>query len=234
MSRNICESLLELAKPKTNGLFMRLEDTLLKDEEANEVTLRMYGLISSTYPVEKPDQTRHRKALEESWEYKVTLREKDPEETDEDYLHRLHLVDTWPAYSAAAEAEWIWRAQVIIRAMKLLHERGGYDFAGVSGGGNWSFKPKDFYEYSWICLREGQGVRTWGKNPPPFPPKGLSVQEEGEWYYQAAERAQEKILAAWHEGKELERISGQLTSEDLLAPVMEESVAAIISKVLLH
>ncbi|KAH8431363.1 uncharacterized protein LDX57_009021 [Aspergillus melleus] len=148
MSRNICESLLELARPKDNDRFMRLEDTLLDDEEANEVTLRMYDLISSTYPVEVPDHTSHCKALEESLEYKITLREGDPEETDQEYLDRMDRVHTWPAYSTAAEAKWIWRAQVTIRPMKLLHISGGYDFAGVLGGGNWSFRPKDFYQYS--------------------------------------------------------------------------------------
>lgn len=36
MSRNVYQSLLELARPKDNGFFMRLEDTLLEEKEAKE------------------------------------------------------------------------------------------------------------------------------------------------------------------------------------------------------
>ncbi|KAL5338246.1 hypothetical protein BJX70DRAFT_367541 [Aspergillus crustosus] len=39
--------------------------------------------------------------------------------------------------------------------MKFLYKHGGCDSDRIS---SWSFRPTDFYEYSWICLREGQGV----------------------------------------------------------------------------
>jgi hypothetical protein len=44
----------------------------------------------------------------------------------------------------------------------------------------------------------------------PLPSKGLSVDEEAEWCYQVAERDQQRMLVDWHEGKELEVVSGQL------------------------
>ncbi|OKO99860.1 hypothetical protein PENSUB_8077 [Penicillium subrubescens] len=122
---------------------MRLEDTLLEDEEADEVTKQIYNIIQSEYPLEEPDHKRHRTALELSPEH-ILRRKRDPTETDEEYLDRMERVNTWPAYSTAAEAKWIWRAQVVIRAMKFL-----CDYAGCD-----SFRPKVFYEYSWICLRE--------------------------------------------------------------------------------
>ncbi|KAJ5906574.1 uncharacterized protein N7473_003490 [Penicillium subrubescens] len=187
---------------------MRLEDTLLEDEEADEVTKQIYNIIQSEYPLEEPDHKRHRTALELSPEH-ILRRKRDPTETDEEYLDRMERVNTWPAYSTAAEAKWIWRAQVVIRAMKFL-----CDYAGCD-----SFRPKVFYEYSWICLREGQGVRAWDfyGHPPPLPPKGLTDHEKAEWYYETAERHQEKILAEWHKGKELEILSGQIRLQDLLS-----------------
>ncbi|KAB8212772.1 hypothetical protein BDV33DRAFT_186185 [Aspergillus novoparasiticus] len=232
MSRNNLVRLLKLVKPKSDGPFMRLADTLLEDEEAEEVTRQMYDIIRSSYTLEEPDHTSHRKALEESLEYRVTLRIRDPEETDEDYLNRMDRVNTWPARSTATEAKWIWRAQVVIRAMKFAHENTIWDSAGVSREWVCRFRPKDFYEYSWICLREGQGVRAWNYygQPPPLPPNELSTQEEAEWYYKAAERDQGRILALWHEGQELQHISDQLALKDLPAPATEETMAAAESK----
>ncbi|KAI3120540.1 hypothetical protein CBS147326_9424 [Penicillium roqueforti] len=217
MLQNKWATLLELVRPKDSGPFMRLEDTLLEDEEADKVTKQIYDIIQSEYPLEEPDHKRHRTALEMSPEYNLR-RERDPTETDEEHLDRIKRKNTWPARSTAAEAKWIWRAQVVIRAMKFLHEHGGCDSARIS---SWPFRPTDFYEYSWICLREGQGVKAWNfyGQPPPLPPKGLTVHEEAEWCYKAAESDQEKILAEWHKGEELEVLSGQIRLQNLPGPV---------------
>ncbi|KAF7128804.1 hypothetical protein CNMCM5793_003713 [Aspergillus hiratsukae] len=221
-----CMALLRLVDHKSGGPFMRLLDSHLEDEEAEEVTSKMYNLIRPFYPLEEPEYTHHRKALEEGLEYKATGRERGPDESDEMYLDRMGRFNSWPARSTAAEAKWTWRAQVVIRAMKLVHET----ITEVSGEGIVPFRPEDFYLYSWICLREGEGLRAWdyGRRYPPSPPEELPIAKKAEWYYSAAERDQGRILAQWHAGKELQHISGQMTLDNLLP---REKILAVWKRV---
>ncbi|KAL5338245.1 hypothetical protein BJX70DRAFT_367540 [Aspergillus crustosus] len=72
---------------------MRLEDTRLEDGEADKVTKQIYDIIQSEYLLEEPDHERHRTALEMSPEYNFR-RERDPAETDEEYLDRMKRVNT--------------------------------------------------------------------------------------------------------------------------------------------
>ncbi|KAJ6117957.1 hypothetical protein N7523_005708 [Penicillium sp. IBT 18751x] len=223
MSRDKCVQLLELVRPKQDGVFMRLADGLLEDDEAEALTTQMYELIRSTYTLKAPDQTNHRQALEKSLEYRVTLRERDPSETDGGYRRRMDRVNAWPELSAAIEAKWIWRAQVVISAMKNLHELSRGDYLGLRETANLSFSPEAFYEYSWICLREGHGVQAWNMygNSPPLPPSGLSIQEKTEWFYNTAIACQKNILTHWHNGETLESLSGAITLESLLSKHVE-------------
>jgi hypothetical protein len=120
MSKNSYVSLLELSKPKEDEVFMRLEDTLLDVEEAEILTTRMYDQIKSTHKLEVPDHTSHQTTLARSPQMNAQ-RVRAPEETDDEYLKRLHSVNTWPGHSAIIEAKWIWRAQVVIEATGLFH-----------------------------------------------------------------------------------------------------------------
>ncbi|PYH95100.1 hypothetical protein BO71DRAFT_398314 [Aspergillus ellipticus CBS 707.79] len=159
-------------------------------------------------------------------------RKRDPEETDEEYLDRMDRVTKWPERSTTAEARWIWRAQVVIGAMKFLHDKSGGDYAKLRMPGKYSFNPKDFYYYSWICLREGFGVRSW-KISPPLPPGDLSIHEKTEWFYKRAQQDQEMTLARWYEGKELRDITGEWTLKGLAgsAPYWLEAIETVEKKV---
>lgn len=223
-------ALMKLANPNPHELFMRLDDAILEDDDAEKVGRRMWHLIEASYTWAEPDQVRHQKALEESQEFTVTGRIKDDDETDKGYANRMICLDAWPAKSTAKEARWIWRAQMAILAMRFIYENGGCDFTeAVRIGEEWigPFRPRDFYIYSWICLREGEGARAWenyGKAPP-LPPKGLSVREEAERCLKAAEVLQETVLRLWNKGYELGQISGEMTWEDLMdqAPAVIEA-----------
>lgn len=72
-----------------------------------------------------------------------------------------------------------------------------------------------------ICPREGQSVRAWifYGQPAPLLPKGLTVHEEAEWCYKAAESDQEKILVEWHKGEELKVFSGRIRLQNLPGPI---------------
>lgn len=134
------------------------------------------------------------------------------EETEQAYQEGRHHFGLRLERSAAADALWIWRAQIVIEAMGLYRGMSPDRCAELRRVYSWTFDPQDFCEYSWMCLRGEQGVRVremYGEAPP-SPPLGLSTQEQKDWLYTTAHESQDSIVAHWHGGKTL------LTSGDRL------------------
>jgi hypothetical protein len=197
----------------SEGPFMRVVDSILDPEKAAEVPSQMYDLIKSSYRWEQPDRGRHLNAFRRPPDDEEESR-KHPDESNKEYSDRMNRRSTWPERSTASDAEWIWRAQVVIRSLGFLLEKSGGYLEGLGGTREYSFRRKDFYEYAWICFREGVGVRLW-KISPKLPPPDLSIEDKAQWFYKKALQTEEKILTDWYEGKTLETITGEWTLDDV-------------------
>jgi hypothetical protein len=193
-----------------NKTWMRIEDTYLDEDEAEAVTSQMYTLLSSFVTWERPDPNLHLKFSE--FHEDPNEFEQDPSESKVEYLERLERLKTAPNRQAKCEADWIWRAQVVIRVLNYLQTAAGGDYSNLRTE-SYYFDPKSFYDYAWICFREGQGVRTW-RSEPEMAPNGLLPLDCGTWYCEAAKKAENRILTGWYEGKSLTDISGALTLEE--------------------
>ena len=91
----------------------------------------------------------------------------------------------------------------------------GPKMRGTVNGRRYYFDPKSLYEYMWICLNEGLGVRVW-KTRPQMPPKDSPEESQALWYSRTAEKVEEQVRTKWNQGEGLGDQIPRWTLENLL------------------
>jgi hypothetical protein len=186
----VCSRLVNLSSYENGPIWMRIEDTLLDSSEAEAVTSQMYQLIRPYVQLQAPDQPRHLSCTK--YQIEPEHYKRHPQfETEAEFRKRLERLKQAPGKNAKSDAEWIWRAQVVIKVLNLLQTASKGNHSRLRT--KWtSFDPMLFYEYAWICFKGGQGVRVW-KSRPGVPPGELSKVDQGKWLCDTANR-QERFL----------------------------------------
>ncbi|KAI1318023.1 hypothetical protein F5Y16DRAFT_414522 [Xylariaceae sp. FL0255] len=208
---------------------MRIEDTLLELDEAEPTANAMYGVLKAEYEWRWPDQSKHLA----SWKDERGQCVQDREEDEEDYQDRASRWREWPRLKAIEQARWLRCAMVTSHALQYLHEchSRGESLDGKSPNGfRFAFNARDFYEYVWICLSQGQGTRVW-KVKPPMPSK--SEEEVDPWYYVSnAQRIMAQTIEACENGIDLEALVPILGLDDMLPAPSDLELFARLSKTL--
>lgn len=118
-------------------------------------------------------------------------------------------------------------AQVVIKALDLLHTASKGDYSVLKTSLT-SFHPRKFYEYAWICLKGGQGVRAWRNPQPPMPSPGPPVADQGQVFYHVLN--EKMVVEKWHQGDLLETPSGKLTLNDIWPDTSDTVTLEIATK----
>jgi len=201
-----CHALVDLSRYNDTGIWMRIEDTSLKPEEAEEVTSKMFELADPYIVWDFPDRATH--LAQSKYETDPRDLERQPDqETKEQYEERMVRLRNAPDTISRCEEGWLRRACIINGVLGLLHNAAKGDYS-VLKTKHTSFFPKLYYDYFWICLRLGFGVRAWGAAEPPKPPYEWGPEDLGHWYWQTADRTLHGALYRWHGGELLEDIAG--------------------------
>ncbi|KNG45668.1 hypothetical protein DDE82_008395 [Stemphylium lycopersici] len=140
--------------------YMRLDDTLLDYSEAHVTTKAMLALIESHYVWDWPSKSNHPALTEDDRDPEG--RNKDPDEDDEEYADRMRKWEAWPNKRARNENGWLKCALITARVLDCLQRssENGQSLIVRYEGSRYYFSPKNFYEYTWMCLNQGHGPRT--------------------------------------------------------------------------
>jgi len=207
---------------------MRVADTLLDlDAEAIPAANAMYAILQKHYKWTWPQEEKHLL----SWQDDRGPYIRDLEQEGEENEEQERLWKSWPRRKTRKQYEWLRCALVTSRAVHYLrqcHEAGLVLRGKSEEGYYYAFDPKNFYQYFWICLHQGQGTHVWKIQPPTPLESGPS---SGAWYVSSTEDIQGQIITDWEQGKDLEDMVPRLTLDDLLpAPKDKEIISLITAK----
>ncbi|KAI1316000.1 hypothetical protein F5Y16DRAFT_420873 [Xylariaceae sp. FL0255] len=167
----------------------------------------MYGVLKAEYEWRWPDQSKHFA----SWKDERGQCVQEREEDEEDYKNRATQWREWPRLKATEQARWL----------RCAMSPNGFRFA---------FNARDFYEYVWVCLSQGQGTLVW-KVKPPMPSK--SEEEVDSWYYVSnAQRIMAQTIEAWENGIDLGALVPILGLDDMLSAPSDLELIARLSQFL--
>jgi hypothetical protein len=208
--------------------YMRVADYGLDlNDEAIPTANAMYTILQEHYKWSWPDEEKNLL----SWQDHRGSYIRDSEEDGEENGERERLWKSWPKRKTQKQYEWLRCASITSCALYHLQQchEAGLVLSGKSKEGYYyAFDPKDFYQYFWICLCQGDGTQVW-KAQPPTPPK--PDPHSGAWYASSADNILHQIVADWEQGKDLEDMVPTLTLDDLLpAPKDIETISLIKAK----
>jgi len=193
--------------------FLRVVDTILDLEEAISITSEMYEVLAPIRDFQWPDPTKHLERCpyepckEDLLQYSG--------EGDEAYQERLKRLAARPEKSASRQASWLRCALIVITALDFARQEAPKRELEIS------FISDRFYQYVWICLNQGLGVRVWKKQPPLLPSHIIGYARAA-WYAETASGIYNTVVLRWYEGKPLEEQLGGWNLRDHLTTEMEE------------
>jgi hypothetical protein len=207
----IADGLLRLTVPPEP--FMRLDDTLLSNEEAKATANAMYDLVKGCYKWKWACPKTHlaNTTFEDDAEHRI----QNPDEEKQDYIQRMQRLEAWPQKEADRHGQWLGYALITARALDYLQQQSvkRQRLCGKSGDHHYYFNPKRFYEYTWMCLNQGHGWRSW-KQSPELPEESMA--NPGTWYSKKAKTMVEDTIKLWNTGVKLECMFSVLVLNDLL------------------
>lgn len=188
----------------------------LEPEESDTITKRLFEIIEDQYVWPWPNFESH--IRNRTVAFDIVDRVWYPDGSYSQWHERQQKLDIWPQRQAQEECGWIKRAMIITRTLHFLAKQseGGFPMRGCREGRRYYFAPRDLYEYMWMCLNQGLGVRAW-KQEPPQPPDDLQDCQKPGWYTQEAARIEEEVRSKWEQGEALEDQIPGWTREGLLA-----------------
>lgn len=215
----------ELMLRTRDAPYMRVADSLLDlDAEAIPTANAMYAILQEHYQWRWPIEEKHLL----SWQDHRGSYIRDPEQDGEENEKQERLWKSWPRRKTRRQYEWLRCALVTSRALHYLwqcHEAGLVLRGKSKEGYYYAFDPKNFYQYFWICLCQGQGTRVW-KVQPPTPPE--SDPNSGAWHASSAENILRQIVTNWEQGKDLNNMVPTLTLNDLLPAPKDIEITSFI------
>lgn len=192
------KKILFLTKPNDSTPWMHLADCFLDLEEAADLTKCLLSILESYATFSWPDSRSHLR--DRRVPMNIIGRLQDPTEDDDQYRERLRLIDAAPQRETDGEAEWLKCAMIVSAALSLMAKQGPHGTTRFSDKGRlYSFNPRRFYNYMWICLHEGRGTAAWIVEPPQ-PPENLDNDQMADWYAKKAEAIVTQVRTRWNQG----------------------------------
>ena len=189
--RDTCIRILDLVRPKNGMLSSVLRDVnSLREREAEELTSRISEIITPYHLPTNPDPgSHHRGARSPSGLLKTSLEASF-------FVPKSGGKSVGPS---VMELKWIWRAHIVMAAIRLFHDMSETEFLGLQHESHWPFRPEDFYRYSRACLRLAQsagGGKSLGLPLFARVPMAILPQEERGWFVEAADAQRRAIYSA--------------------------------------
>ncbi|KAH6653375.1 hypothetical protein BKA67DRAFT_519594 [Truncatella angustata] len=184
------------------------------ERSATHLPDRMHALLEHDYQWRWPDNSHHLA----NWVDDPSKCAKKSEEDTTTYAERDSRRNFVREFITNEQAQWLRCAVITSRALEYLQacRRQKLILQGLSPSGqDYSFEPRLFYQYIWICLNQGTGTRLWKSAPLMFLiPETES--DSGDLVVLTAQRLLEVTIRNWEQGMDLGSIFPTLSLDDVL------------------